>query len=45
MKITSTINGVHGQWTVTDSHLNADNSALIYSSLVSMRFAILSKTF
>ncbi|KAG9011627.1 hypothetical protein FRB93_002688 [Tulasnella sp. JGI-2019a] len=33
MKVQSTIHGMPGQWTITDSHLNADNSALIYSSL------------
>ncbi|KAG8864102.1 hypothetical protein FRB96_006976 [Tulasnella sp. 330] len=35
MKVQSSIDGMPGQWTITDSHLNADNSALIYSSLTS----------
>lgn len=35
MALRKTIRGIAGQWTITDSHLSPDNTALIYSSLVS----------
>lgn len=33
MKLTKTIHGLGDGWTITDSHLSPDNSALLYSSL------------
>jgi len=34
MKTLKTIEGVPGNWTITDSHLSPDNERMIYSSIV-----------
>ncbi|TDL28344.1 WD40 repeat-like protein [Rickenella mellea] len=35
MKVMKIIQGVHGQWTITDSHLSPNNERMIYSSITS----------
>jgi hypothetical protein len=35
MKVMRSIDGMHGGWTITDSHLSPDNERIIYSSMVS----------
>lgn len=34
MHAMKSIEGVHGNWTITDSHLSPDNERMIYSSIV-----------
>jgi WD repeat-containing protein 23 len=36
MKVMRSIDGMHGGWTITDSHLSPDNERIIYSSMVSI---------
>lgn len=37
LRTMKSINGVHGNWTITDSHLSPDNERMIYSSIVCPR--------
>ncbi|KAG8930033.1 hypothetical protein FRC01_003381 [Tulasnella sp. 417] len=40
MRLTKTIHGLGSGWTITDSHLSPDNSALLYSSLDSTLYMV-----
>ncbi|KAG9051340.1 hypothetical protein FS837_009607 [Tulasnella sp. UAMH 9824] len=40
LKLTKTIHGLGSGWTITDSHLSPDNSALLYSSLDSTLYMV-----
>lgn len=40
MRLTKTVHGLGSGWTITDSHLSPDNSALLYSSLDSTLYMV-----